>query len=465
MMADTDGSLADDREVIGRVGGYETKSPWKTTASSVEAPVMGAHSWPALADAQQPRPKNPPTPSKTITTSISTPAQAVAAQAKSKANHAYKNPSGRFSKPGSKSNNQSVHPPSPYHVHGVPCHPPTFSPIVPPPHAIGPDYPYPPYPIPGEPGNEKQVQASPLPPVLPLPQGDPGQHWQHQRGFDPRNMPQGTGPRNFARPPYMGQAPGFMVGAGPGFPGPLYFFPVPPGATRGYPPRFAPHPVNQGQPALSPEKLDLKDRVIKQIEYYFSDENLENDGYLISLMDEQGWVPTKIIADFKRVKMMTMDVEFIVYALGFSSSVEVQGDKIRKRHNWSKWVPACKRSAAQENFGDSDKDSSESTTIRDDSKNLSKGTSKPTARSSEGAQSSKTSMHETNMLKSSSAEQRKMDALSSDFSNTFLFDEELDLEHKSPRKNGLSISNRIEDEDDDMPVDDHDIQKLVIVTQ
>nr|VDD04046.1 unnamed protein product [Brassica rapa] len=36
--------------------------------------------------------------------------------------------------------------------------------------------------------------------------------------------------------------------------------------------------------------------------------------------------------------MMTMDVEFIVYALRFSTSVE--GDKIRKRDEWSKWVPA-----------------------------------------------------------------------------------------------------------------------------
>ena len=127
--------------------------------------------------------------------------------------------------------------------------------------------------------------------------------------------------------------------------GPVYYLPgPPPGAIRGpYPPRFAPYPVNQGPPILSPEKLDLRDRVLKQVEYYFrqvmllyinffviiimfslsfivaleisyylpfiyslfSDENLENDHYLISLMDEEGWVPTKIIAGFKRVKLVT----------------------------------------------------------------------------------------------------------------------------------------------------------------
>ncbi|CAL9231086.1 unnamed protein product [Arabidopsis halleri] len=493
MMAETEGSVADDRELIIREGGIGTKSPWKTTASTAEtidAPVMGAHSWPALADAaQQPRPKNPPAsapapapPSKNIATTIPIPAQGVAGQAKSKgggkANPGHKNPSGRHSKPGSRSNqNGPPPPPPPYLVHAVPYHPPPFPPMVPLPHAAAPDFPYapyPPYPVPvppvSESGNEKQVQASPLPPVLPPPQADPGKPWPHQRGFDPRNMPQGgAGPRNFGRPPFMGPAPGFLVGPGPGFPGPVYYLPgPPPGAIRGpYPPRFAPYPVNQGPPVLSPEKLDLRDRVLKQVEYYFSDENLENDHYLISLMDEEGWVPTKIIAGFKRVKAMTMDVDFIVYALGFSNSVEVQGDQIRKRDKWSDWIPASKKSASGEKIGDSDKDSLESITSGDNFGNPSKGSSKPTVSnfSSVGAQSSRTNNYKSGNLKSSADEKRNVEDLSNDFSNTFLLDEELDLEHRSPRKSGLSMSKSIEYEDDDMAVDDQDIQKLVIVTQ
>uniref|UniRef100_M4CDT1 HTH La-type RNA-binding domain-containing protein n=1 Tax=Brassica campestris TaxID=3711 RepID=M4CDT1_BRACM len=501
MMAETEGSLADDREVIG---GFETKSPWKTTASPVEtvdAPVMGAHSWPALADAQQPRPKNLPTaapPSKVIPTSIPAPAQGVAGQGKSKGggkgNPAHKNLSGRHSKPGPKSNQSGPPPPPPpYVMHGVPYHPSPFPPMVPPPHATGPDFPYapyPPYPVPGAPvaesGNEKKAQASPLPPVLPAPQGDhPGQPWQDQRGFGPRNMPHGAaGPRNFVRPPFMGQAPGFMVGPGSGFPGPVYYLPVPPpGAIRGYPLRYAPYPVNQADSsgnfleyfsALSPSLLvnwvapHLAMLTICVFLPFFSDENLQNDKYLISLMDKQeGWVPIKIIADFKRVKMMTMDVEFIVYALGYSSSVEVQGEKIRRRDEWAKWVPASKRSDSEEKVGDNDGDSPESTTSRDNSEKQSNDTSKPTACSSEGAQPSRTDANGSDILKSSSSEQRNMDDLSTDFSNTFLLDEEIDLEHKSPRRSGLSVCKRIEDEDDDIAVDDHDhdIQKLVIVTQ
>lgn len=57
----------------------------------------------------------------------------------------------------------------------------------------------------------------------------------------------------------------------------------------------------------------------------------------------------------------------------------LQGDKIRKRDNWSKWVPASKRSASEEKIGDSDKGSSKSITSRDHFRNPSKGTSKPTA--------------------------------------------------------------------------------------
>ena len=50
----------------------------------------------------------------------------------------------------------------------------------------------------------------------------------------------------------------------------------------------------------------------------------------------------------------------------------------------------------------------------------------------QGAQSSRTNVYESDNLKS----------LSDDFSNTFLLDEEMDLEHKIPRKSGLSMSKR-----------------------
>ena len=40
---------------------------------------------------------------------------------------------------------------------------------------------------------------------------------------------------------------------------------------------------------------------LSEISIFGSDENLQTDPYLISLMDDQGWVPVSVIADFKRV--------------------------------------------------------------------------------------------------------------------------------------------------------------------
>lgn len=42
-----------------------------------------------------------------------------------------------------------------------------------------------------------------------------------------------------------------------------------------------------------------------------SDGNLQNDHYLISLMDDQGWVPISIIADFKRVFFFSVQCFYI----------------------------------------------------------------------------------------------------------------------------------------------------------
>ncbi|XP_010541709.1 PREDICTED: la-related protein 1A-like [Tarenaya hassleriana] len=286
--------------------------------------------------------------------------------------------------------------------------------MVLPPHVPVPDYsyaPYSPYPIAGVPfeksGNEKKRQASPLPPVLPVPHGDLRQPWLHQSAFDPRNMPPIPGPRNFARPPYMG----------PGFPGSAYYMPVPPppGALRGpYHPHFASYPLNRGPPVSPPAHIDLGGRIIRQIEFYFSDENLPTDYYLISLMDKHGWVPITKVADFRRIKAMTTEIPFILYALQFSSLIEVQGDKIRRRDQWSKWVPASKRQNPEEKIGNNgEEDPSKHDSCRDLSV-------KPSEDSSlEGAESSAISPDGSENLESSLDKERKPDDLASDFSNKF----------------------------------------------
>ncbi|XP_065045239.1 la-related protein 1A-like isoform X1 [Musa acuminata AAA Group] len=170
------------------------------------------------------------------------------------------------------------------------------------------------------------------------------QTWGNHQAFGPRdsiNMPQAIGPRTFIRPVprFVGPAPGFING--PGFTGPpppmYYVSPAPLEMMHG-PPRFSSHPSPPVYPSLTPEMAALRTNIVRQIEYYFSDENLKTDVYLISLLDEQGWVPIYRIADFNRVKKMTNNIPLILDALRGSSLVEVKDDKIRRRGDWSKWV-------------------------------------------------------------------------------------------------------------------------------
>ncbi|KAG7034715.1 La-related protein 6A [Cucurbita argyrosperma subsp. argyrosperma] len=81
---------------------------------------------------------------------------------------------------------------------------------------------------------------------------------------------------------------------------------------------------------------DLKRRIIKQVEYYFSDENLPTDKHLLGLIkkNKDGFVPIAIIAAFKRMKKLTQDHTFITAALRESSVLVVSsnGKKVKRLH-------------------------------------------------------------------------------------------------------------------------------------
>ena len=46
-------------------------------------------------------------------------------------------------------------------------------------------------------------------------------------------------------------------------------------------------------------------------EYYFSDENLQKDFFLRNQMDEEGFVPISVIANFNRLQALTQDTDLI----------------------------------------------------------------------------------------------------------------------------------------------------------
>ncbi|XP_043709354.1 la-related protein 1C-like [Telopea speciosissima] len=125
---------------------------------------------------------------------------------------------------------------------------------------------------------------------------------------------------------------------------PLYYPPLPPATPLPPVPSLPPYvdPMSgvqtYNQPILPNSELELCSRILHQIEYYFSKENLIKDAYMKSLMDNEGWVPVHLIAGFRRVKAMTSDINLIVRALESSAVVEVQGDKMRNRRDWMNWV-------------------------------------------------------------------------------------------------------------------------------
>ncbi|XP_022995403.1 la-related protein 1A [Cucurbita maxima] len=529
VMVESEVAADDNKETNGR------KSPWKTTAlvdgKEMDAPVMGADVWPALADAQRPKNLDATTSAKfsdsgevSDEVALQSPPSgaqggyAQRAPASRNPSYSHKNIHSHHQKPGSKRNPNGpphVSVPLPYHQ---PPMPPLFPPILHPPHLAVPGYAYQPRPVAGvevhmvKPSNETSVQAF-VPPVEPPPRGDPsgyvvgihnrrpnmqdpGVHWNHawyhQRGFNPRDnisMQHGAGPRPFIRPQFFSPAPGFMVG--PSFPGhgPMYYVPVPHPDAIGRPPHFIPHPLNPRASMLPPDMLALRANIVKQIEYYFSDENLKNDHYLISLMNDHGWVPISAIAEFKRVKKMSTDIPFILDSLHSSAIVEVQGDKVRRRDEWLKWIPVPADSKSTLNVDTSSNPVDESTNSLVD-ENASDGSRMLASEDNikfsrlQGCSLEKSSNRDNlevvdldiveehshgtgrqGIEISSNVDAHNVDDLSSQFSSTFMLDEELEIEQKTIKKDDLTSNGRIDEDDDEIAVNDQDVQRLIIVTQ
>ncbi|KAK9939393.1 hypothetical protein M0R45_016089 [Rubus argutus] len=206
-----------------------------------------------------------------------------------------------------------------------------------------------------------------------------------------------------------------------------------------------------------------------------SDENLKNDQYLISLMDDQGWVPITTIADFKRVKKMCTDIAFILDSLLGSATVEVQGNKIRRRAEWSKWIATSTDSTltskpaqleerpinvlensdvsgdGRSTFEENVELSSELTCNNGDT--IQKSTAKSNCKSSYLKKNRYSDCRDQSEgTEPSDVDMKNLGGLSSDFANTFMLDEELEIEQKTIKKDDLSPVSRVDDEDDEIVV-------------
>ncbi|KAL8158589.1 hypothetical protein V2J09_000126 [Rumex salicifolius] len=367
-MGENDALLNDQKEAIPNEGSSQN-SPWKKPVEMpVESPVMGEKIWPALTDVQGA--KTAETPSS-VSQVMQNPDGLKKSNDVVTGNSSHKPWQPRYNR-GRPKKGQNTGPPFPVPVVPRVAYPPPV-PFLPPVRGHGNGYQPMPAPFPianncfGKPGS--QIPMKPF--SSPLPVMDDGQNFHPPaqrdqavnppkysaerirntgedgvRGdctylccprpwpFDPKggfNMQEYMAPRAYMRPASVRPAP--FIG-GPPFPGPghMRYRPTPPPIyiRAPFPHWISPHLVNPW--ACGPQPVPvLREAIVKQIEYYFSDENLLTDHYLLSQMDDQGWVPISVIADFKRLKRLCTDIGFILDALRWSSSVEVKGYKVRRK--------------------------------------------------------------------------------------------------------------------------------------
>ncbi|XP_015066413.1 la-related protein 1C-like isoform X1 [Solanum pennellii] len=189
----------------------------------------------------------------------------------------------------------------------------------------------------------------------PHPRGDGMYHNGHGGRRDQERQPhRGWGNRDAHMQPQRGPARPFMGApphtSPPYIPGPMPVQPYqPPMVYSDVPPVFyfpGPFPDPLRMPMLShvppvfvhvPD-TQLQTRIVNQMDYYFSNENLIKDIFLRKNMDEHGWVPVTLIAGFNKVMELTDNIQLILNAARSSTVVEVQGEKLRRRNDWFNWL-------------------------------------------------------------------------------------------------------------------------------
>ncbi|OTB03061.1 hypothetical protein M426DRAFT_24088 [Hypoxylon sp. CI-4A] len=103
-----------------------------------------------------------------------------------------------------------------------------------------------------------------------------------------------------------------------------------------------PHGTPQ-YPPLFPDPNTILSAILVQLEYYFSIDNLCKDYYLRKFMDSQGFVPLRVVAQFKRMQEIASDYQLIRIACDNSSLIEFvitedEQDMVRRGDGWGHWT-------------------------------------------------------------------------------------------------------------------------------
>ncbi len=78
---------------------------------------------------------------------------------------------------------------------------------------------------------------------------------------------------------------------------------------------------------------DLQERVVKQVEWYFSDENLLKDSFLMKHINrnKQGYVSLKLVASLRKVKTLSKDWKFVLESLKQSDILALNEEETKIR--------------------------------------------------------------------------------------------------------------------------------------
>lgn len=155
-----------------------------------------------------------------------------------------------------------------------------------------------------------------------------------------------AGAQGFPLGPPLGVAAGLV-------PGQLGQPPLPVGPAGGLPGAGQGLPWVPGAPLLppvmpGPDRQQLIDQLRSQIEFYFSDENMERDFYLRRQMTSEGYVALTVLIGFARVRSIAAPIDnsdygilaMLLEALMFSATLELDpsGGKARRRRGWQRFV-------------------------------------------------------------------------------------------------------------------------------
>ena len=79
-------------------------------------------------------------------------------------------------------------------------------------------------------------------------------------------------------------------------------------------------------------------RLVAQVTFYFSEDNLSRDTYMWGKMDQEHYLPIAEIASWRRVQAITStignNIELVTQALRACPNAEVQGSRVRPRQSW-----------------------------------------------------------------------------------------------------------------------------------